>query len=123
MNLTALLAILQDAPATPDAAAPRAENPWQFPLMIAVIIAIFWFLVIGPDRKNRKRREEMLKKLSKGDKVLTTSGMYATVAAIEGDRVTLQLDEGVRVRFARAAIQDVVSEEPAASKSGAASKS
>ena len=123
MNFTALLAILQDSPATPEGTAAPAGSPWGTPLMIAVIVAIFWFLVIGPDRKNRKRREEMLKKLSKGDKVLTTGGMFATVASIDGDRVTLQLDEGVRVRFARAAIQEVLPEETAAPKSGASSKS
>jgi preprotein translocase subunit YajC len=82
----------------------------QFAPLIAVF-AIFYFVMIGPERKNRKRREEMLKQLKKGDKVMTSSGMFATVAAIDGDRVTLQIDEGVRARFSRASIQEVLPEE------------
>lgn len=80
-------------------------------LPLLVVIAIFYFLVFGPDRKNRKKREEMLKQIKKGDRVMTTGGMYATVAAVAEDEVTLQIADGVRARFTRAAIQTVTPEE------------
>jgi preprotein translocase subunit YajC len=79
-------------------------------LPLIAIFAVFYFVLIGPERKNRKKREEMLKQLSKGDEVLTTSGMYATVAAIQNDEVTLQISDNVRARFTRAAIQTVLSD-------------
>jgi preprotein translocase subunit YajC len=82
-------------------------------LPLLVVIAIFYFLVFGPDRKNRKKREEMLKQIKKGDRVMTTGGMYATVAAVAEDEVTLQIADGVRARFTRAAIQTITPEEAA----------
>ncbi len=136
MTPSALIALIQDAAnsaaQTPAAGAapstgtapitdpPAAGGGWTQSLMsflpMIAIFAIFYFVLIGPERKNRKRREEMLKKLEKGDKVLTTGGMFATVAAIQEDNsVTLLLDEGVRVRFSRASIQEVLSDTPAVS--------
>jgi preprotein translocase subunit YajC len=82
-----------------------------FPLVM--IAAIFWFVVIGPERKNRKKREQMLAALKKGDKVLTNSGLYGSVAAIQDQVVTLAVADGVRLRFARSAIQTVLGDEPA----------
>ena len=78
---------------------------------IIAIFAIFYFVMIGPERKNRKKREGMLAALKKGDKVMTNVGMYATVAAVQDDRVTLQIADGVRVRYSVAAIQTVETDE------------
>jgi len=79
------------------------------PLLLCAVV--FYFLVLGPERKQRKRREEMLKKLGKGDKVMTTGGLYASVVAVQDDVVTLQIAEGVRARFSRSAIQTVITED------------
>jgi preprotein translocase subunit YajC len=73
--------------------------------------------MIGPERKQRKKREAMLAALGKGDKVMTTGGMYGSVAAVQDDVVTLQIADGVRVRFARSSIQSVLGDDkPAADK-------
>jgi len=89
-------------------------------LPMILVFAIFYFVMIGPERKARKRREAMLAAVKKGDKVLTTGGMFATVAAIADDMVTLQIDDGVRVRFSRSAIQSVLDGESTAGDSKAA---
>lgn len=81
----------------------------MFPLI--AVFAIFWFVMIGPERKQRKKRQEMLEALKKGDRVMTTGGMYASVAAVQDDLVTLQIADGVRARFSRASIQTVLVEE------------
>ena len=70
--------------------------------------AIFWFVMIGPERKQRKKRAAMLTELGKGAKVMTTSGMIATVVQVQDDEVTLQAAEGVRLRFSLSAIQTVL---------------
>jgi preprotein translocase subunit YajC len=80
-------------------------------LPLVLIFAIFWFVMIAPERKNRKKREAMLKAMKKGDKVMTTGGMFATVAAVQEDVITLQIADGVRPRFARSAVQSVVEDE------------
>jgi preprotein translocase subunit YajC len=86
-------------------------------LPLVLCAAVFYFLVIGPERKQRKKREEMLKNVAKGDKVMTTGGMHGTVASLQDDSVTLQIADGVRVRFSRSAIQTVLGDEaPATGK-------
>jgi preprotein translocase subunit YajC len=104
------------APGSPDAPPPPPRAPSAFqsiqPLLLPVaIFAIFYFVMIRPESKKRKHRDAMLKELKKGDRVMTTGGMHATVASIDGDRVTLQIDEGVRARFSRSAIQEVFADE------------
>jgi preprotein translocase subunit YajC len=124
MTLPALLVRIQEAVqqapqvapgATGEGATPpaRTSNPLLDFLPLVAVVGIFYFVMIMPERKNRKRREAMLAALKKGDRVMTNGGMYATVAAINDQEVTLLIDEGVRARFSRAAIQSVV-EEPGA---------
>jgi preprotein translocase subunit YajC len=73
-------------------------------------IGVFWFIVLRPEQKARKARLAMLSRLGKGDKVMTTGGLYGQVVQIQDDVVTLQVAEGVRMRFARSAIQTVETE-------------
>lgn len=91
-------------------AATWVETLTQFAPMIA-IFAIFYFVLIRPERAQRKKREEMLSKMSKGDKVMTTGGMYGTIAALSDKEVTLEIADGVRVKFVRQSIQEVRSEQ------------
>ena len=95
------------------------SSPW-FPLI--AIGLIFWFVVIGPERKQRALREKMLAGLKKGDKVLTTGGMYGSVAQVQENVVTVQISDGVRVRFARSAIQTLTDGPKGGSDKGAAEK-
>jgi len=89
----------------------------SFLLPMLAIGAIFWFVMIAPERKKRKAHDEMLGALKKGDKVMTTSGMYGSVSQVQDDVVTLQISDNVRVKFARAAIQGFVDAEARAKAS------
>ncbi len=73
--------------------------------------AIFYFLMIAPERKQRKARQAMLDAVKKGDSVMTTGGIMGTVANVEESRVTVQVSDGVRMRFSRQAIQAVLDED------------
>ncbi len=108
----ALFTFLQDSGAAEGAAgAAEAPDTKNTMVMMLGIFAIFWFLVIAPERKKKKQREELMGGLKKGDKIMTTTGMYASVAQIQDDIVTLQVADGVRIKFARAAIQGLVDPE------------
>jgi len=107
----ALLLLVQDAPASPPAGGASAFSGMLLPLVLCAIV--FYFLVIGPERKQRKKREAMLKNIGKGDKVMTTGGIYGTVASVQDDVLTLQVAEGVRVRFSRSAVQTIITDEAA----------
>jgi len=83
--------------------------------------AIFLFMIILPERKEKKRKAAMLDELKKNDRVLTTFGMYATVAAVNEGDLTLKLDDGAtRVRVLKTAIATVITPdgEPAAKDKG-----
>ncbi|HED64101.1 MAG TPA: preprotein translocase subunit YajC [Planctomycetes bacterium] len=73
-----------------------------------LVLGIFYFVMILPQNKQRKKREAMLDAMKKGDEVMTSSGIYGKIAMIQDDVITLQVADGVRLRFNRAAIQDVL---------------
>lgn len=85
-------------------------------LPFLVIGIIFWVLLIGPERKARKKQEQMRKELKKGDEVMTTGGLFGKVAALDDEKVTLQIADGVRVKYLRQAIQGRVGDELADAK-------
>jgi len=75
---------------------------------IAVIGLIFYFLVISPANKHRRKTQEMLSSLKKGDQVLTSGGIYGTVQGVEPDAVYLKIAENVKIKVARSAISNVI---------------
>ena len=85
-------------------------SPMMAWLPFIVIGVVFWMLIIGPERRNRKKREEMLGALSKGDKVMTTGGLYGRIAEVREDVVILDTGD-VRLKYSRSAIQGVVGQE------------
>ncbi len=78
-------------------------------LPIVAIGLVFYFLVIGPANKQRKQQQAMLSALKKGDRVITTGGIYGTIQGVEPDAVYLKIAENVKVKVSRAAIASVAS--------------
>jgi len=102
-----LLALLQDAP--PATNAPGFLNN---PLMPFIPIGILFFLLlVMPERKKQKQRQAMLEALKKGDRVMTTSGLYGTIVTTTNEVVVLQVADNVRLRFTRSAVQSVMDAE------------
>jgi len=93
---------------------PAASGGPNMLIMMAGMIAIFFFVAIWPERKARKKKEALIAALRKNDKVLLTSGIYATVAAISDAELTVRFDDGnTRVRVLKSAIAQVVSQDDA----------
>jgi preprotein translocase subunit YajC len=80
-------------------------------LPIVAIGLVFYFLVIGPANKQRKKQQEMLGTLKKGDRVVTTGGIYGTIQGVEPEAVYLKIAENVKVKVTRSAISGVVTGE------------
>jgi preprotein translocase subunit YajC len=88
-------------------------------LPLVLIVVIFWFLVIQPQRKRAKSHTQMLARLNKGDEVYTESGIRGTIVnKVEADQaeVTLEIAPKVQIRLLRARIADVVKESKGADK-------
>lgn len=78
---------------------------------ILAIGLVFYFLVIAPANKQRRKTEEMLKSLKKGDRVLTTGGIYGTVQGVEADVVYLKIADNVKIKLARNAVTGILAGE------------
>lgn len=104
MPIPMLFALLQD-PSAEGAADKVTEDPPNTMWMFLALGLIFYFLLIRPQGKERKKRAAMLAELGKGDKVMTSSGMHGTIKQISDETVTLQVADGVNIKFSRQAIQ------------------
>jgi preprotein translocase subunit YajC len=68
-------------------------------------------MIIRPQKKQQDQRKAMLEALKRGDKVVTSGGLFATVKDVKGDRVTATIAEGVKVEISKQAISAIVTEE------------
>ncbi len=75
---------------------------------ILIIFAIFYFLLIRPQQKKMKEHKKMVEELKKGDRIITSGGMYATVENSTPDTLTVKIAEGVKVKITRASVGAVV---------------
>ena len=90
------------------AAGPTGEGgqtSWIATLMpLAVIFAIFYFLMIRPQQKQQKKLKAMLGDLKKGDQVVTRGGMHGTIHGIADNIITLEVANDMRIKFNREAV-------------------
>jgi preprotein translocase subunit YajC len=73
-----------------------------------LIFAVFYFILIRPAQKQQKQKEAMLAALKKGDRVVTSGGIYGTISGVEDQSVQLRIAENVKIRVARSAIGGLV---------------
>lgn len=76
-------------------------------LPLILIVVVCYFMMIRPQQKKQKEEQKMRDALKKGDRVMTTSGLKAKVAAVRDQEVVLEIAEGVKATFAKAAIMQV----------------
>jgi len=99
--------------AVPNQAVP-VKQPGFFDSPLLLIPLVFLAVMIIPQlftgRKEKKRREVLLKELSNGDRVMTGGGIIGTIVELRDDEVVLKVDEGsnTKIRFTRAAVQQVI---------------
>jgi preprotein translocase subunit YajC len=77
-------------------------------LPFVVLFAVFIFMIIIPQSRRAKQHRELLAKLQKGDEVVTNGGIAGRVAAIGDSFVTIEIADGVQVKFQRMAIAMVL---------------
>lgn len=76
-------------------------------LFIALIIGVFYFLVIKPQQKRAKEQREMVDALQPGDEVVTIGGIFGTVVEV-GDRITIRTSGGSEMQVAKQALSQLV---------------
>jgi len=74
---------------------------FSFMIVMAILFAIFYFLLIRPQQKKQKELKEMLDNLAHGDIVITTGGIHGKVTALTDTVVTLEIADKVRIKVSR----------------------
>ncbi|MBN2628473.1 MAG: preprotein translocase subunit YajC [Spirochaetales bacterium] len=78
-------------------------------VMLVSIFAIFYFLLIRPQRKKEKERQAMIDAVKKGDNVTTIGGIKGTVTNIDNDKatVTIKVDDNCKIKFTKSSVSSV----------------
>jgi preprotein translocase subunit YajC len=80
-------------------------------IFLLVLLVLFWFLLIRPQRRRQLESQRLLESLAVGKEVVTAGGLYGTITGMEEDEVRLEIADGVEVRVAKRAIAGVLSED------------
>jgi len=71
-------------------------------LPLILIFVIFYFLLIRPQQKKAKEHKSMIDNLRKGDKIVTSGGVYGVIEAVGTHTITVKIAENVKVKFGKA---------------------
>ena len=85
-------------------AAVEGGSPWLQLIPFALVLGIFYFIILLPMKRKQQKVEEFLGALKVGDRVITTGGIHGQVTRLGGDTVQLQIADKVRIDVSRAAI-------------------
>ena len=79
-------------------------------ILFGSIILIFYFMIIRPQQKRAKERQKLIDSMKKGDKVITSGGMYGTIAGLDEKTVLVEIADKIKVKLDRSAIATIISE-------------
>ncbi len=91
-------------------------NSYYLIIYVVAFVAIFYFMAIRPQQKQRKAHQALLSSLKKGDRIVTTSGIYGTVKRIEDSAgvVVVEVAKGVTMKIARRAVGEIITDDTVA---------
>ncbi|MEE8599046.1 MAG: preprotein translocase subunit YajC [Dehalococcoidales bacterium] len=73
---------------------------WEIIIFPIMIIAVFYFLMIRPQRKTQKKHQELIRELRSGDLVITAGGIYGKVESVSDESVIIKIESGATMRVA-----------------------
>ena len=77
-------------------------------IIVVVWIAIFYFLIIRPNKKKQKQQQELFNSLKEGTEIVTIGGIKGTIAFVGEEYVEVRVDKGVKMTFRKSAIATVL---------------
>jgi preprotein translocase subunit YajC len=107
-NIFANLPLLMGQPAGGQSGQAGGSSMITMLATFALIIVIFYFLIIRPQRKKQKDTQSMLANVRKGDRVSTVGGIRGTVHAVKESTVVLKVDDNTKIEFNKNAISAVL---------------
>lgn len=73
-------------------------------IFLVLIFGVFYFLMIRPQRKRQKEHDELVQELQRGDKVITSGGIYGVIESLSQDSIVLKIESGATIRIARGSV-------------------
>ena len=87
-------------------------------LPFALILAIFYFLILMPMQRRQKKVQEFQDSLKAGDKIVTTGGIYGLITKVNDKSVQVQIADKVRIEMSRAAVGGYQGQDPVVQETG-----
>jgi preprotein translocase subunit YajC len=89
-------------------------------IVIVVLFALFWVLLVRPQRRRGVEQRELLASLEPGDEIVSTGGLFGVIRSIDGEELHVEIAEGLVVKMAKRAVAGLVErdEEPGGAPAG-----
>ena len=93
------------------AGAAEAPSPFQPLIFIGVMLVVFYLLLIRPQQKRAKKHKQLVESLKRGDQVITSSGIFGRIAALEGATLTIEIAKGTEIKVLRSHVAGLANQE------------
>ena len=93
--------------------ASGSGSMWSSIIMMALIIVVFWFFMIRPQMKRQKELKKYRDELKKGDKIMTTGGIFGKIVEINDFTVIIEVESQARLKVSKEAIVKDMTDVPA----------
>jgi len=90
-----------------EGAAPDGGLIQQYLILFGILFAVWYFMLIKPQRKKQSQHQDMLGRLKKGDRVVTIGGIHGLVAKVKENTVDIKIDENAKIEFSKNSIAQV----------------
>lgn len=98
MNLMNILLMM------PPAEGQGGGNPYSGLIMMVLILVVFYFFMIRPQMRKQKELKSFRESLNKGDKVITSGGIYGKITQVADQSVILEVDDNVKLKVDKSAL-------------------
>lgn len=80
------------------------ENTFVFFIFLILLFAMFYFLIIRPQRKRQQRHKELMDALMPGDRIITIGGIHGKIESMTEENIILKVESGATMRMSRNAV-------------------
>jgi preprotein translocase subunit YajC len=80
------------------------SNPWSSFVFIILLIVVFYFFMIRPQMKRQKEAKNFRENLKKGDKIITTGGLYGKIVEMHDNYALIEVDSDVKLKIDKGSI-------------------
>jgi len=98
---------------------PEGGNPWLQLVPFALVLGIFYFIILMPMKKKQQKVQQFLESLKVNDRIVTTGGIHGQVTRLGEQSIQIQIADKVRIEIAKSAIGGYQGQEPVQEPAGA----